>query len=763
VRAFDGNDYRRVLAAIDARGGVQTSDPFEQYDLPLDDVDRLRDRDVAAQVDAVWAFWQKQRDHPKYRGLVTALLARHGEVAPRLRDPAGRRRLADEARQARAQREQARGVPLDAAIARLVERFGGIPADKVAGLRRVAAAAGLDERTTQERLARHPLLDAAPPPPDYRQVRRDLDELGRLLGVEPPAGLYDLLGLPPGAPAEQVAHERAAASARNRELRPDRRRALVDDLLAAVTTLLVQGDPAAYLDAVADEVRARLRARVAMVVLVEDGLGTDDAAQLVAEAEAGGLDRPRALRVLADLAAESGVPLPAGLAGAPPTPAPDMPAAPRPPAGPRPPATPGAWQEPLSQARAALRAGRVLEAQQRLGEARELAGGTLPPLRVLDEQVAAVLVAARQRWAEVAAALAYGRPDAAVEGLEQLAATAVDLPGPDGGSVPDALAAARARLAQGAARRAAAQGLTGAERELALLEALELAPDDADLLAELRAVGVAPATGVRAEPAGSGVRVSWQASPSPGAVDYRVLGPDGRVLGTTRATELEVGRPAGRLPAYTVVARRAGVVSPPASSAAGDPPPAVPSLAALAMGARVRLVFPPPPTGRAEVRRLPAGAAPPPPGSVVADPERLGELVPPMGPGLAVDRPAGALVRYVVLTVDGVAVAGAAASWVDLEGMAGARVRHDRLCWQWPAGCEEAVLCWRADAPPLHAGDPAGASRPVTREEYDDEGGAELPAARPLHVAVFPAVRLDGELHPGSAAGAGARLHLGGS
>jgi hypothetical protein len=58
--AFDGNDYRkRVLAAIEARGGVQTSDPFEYYDLPLADV---RDAAVAAQVDAVWAFWQKQRD-----------------------------------------------------------------------------------------------------------------------------------------------------------------------------------------------------------------------------------------------------------------------------------------------------------------------------------------------------------------------------------------------------------------------------------------------------------------------------------------------------------------------------------------------------------------------------------------------------------------------------------------------------------------------------------------------------------------------------
>ena len=671
MRAFDGDDYRkRVLAAIEARGGAQTSDAFEQYDLPLEFADRLRDRDVAAQVDAVWAFWQKQRDHPKYRGLVTALLGLHADLAPQLRDAAGRRRLAEDARRVRAEREAARTVALDAAIARLLERFGGIPADKVAGLRQVAAAAGLDERTTEERLRRQVLLEAAPPAlpaPDHRQVRRDLDELGRLLGVEPPATLYDLIGLPPGAPASQVAVERAAASARNRELRPDRRRALVDDLLAAVTTLLVQGDPDAYLDAVADDVRARLRPRVAMVVLVEDRLGPDDAAQLVAEAEAAGLDRGRALRVLSDLAGESGVPVPELPGGG---------------TGPSPRARPGrsatgsgvapgagAWQEPLAQARAALRAGRAVEAQRRVAEARQLAGGTLPPLRVVDEEVEAVLREARQRWADVAAALAEGRPTTAAAWLERLAATAADLPGPDGTTVQDALAEVRARLSRAADRRVVADGLTGPQRELALLEALRVAPDAEDLLAELRAVGVAPPTGVRADAVGGGVRISWQPSTSAGTVDYRVLGPDGRVLGTTRGTELEVGLGPGRaLPAYAVVARRAGVSSPPASTA---PPP-------------------------------------------------------------------------------------------DLPPVGGVRVRHGQLCWQWPPGLEEAVVCSRADAPPLQAQDPRATSRPLTREQYEDDGGAPLPAERPLHVAVFPAVRVDGELRAGAAAPEGARLHLAG-
>ena len=93
--AFDANDYRkRVLAAIEARGGVPASDPFEWYDVPLDEADSLSDEAVTEQVEAVWAFWQKHRNHPKYRGLVTALLATHQDTAPALCDRHSRRQLA---------------------------------------------------------------------------------------------------------------------------------------------------------------------------------------------------------------------------------------------------------------------------------------------------------------------------------------------------------------------------------------------------------------------------------------------------------------------------------------------------------------------------------------------------------------------------------------------------------------------------------------------------------------------------------------------
>jgi hypothetical protein len=58
-----------------------------------------------------------------------------------------------------------------------------------------------------------------------------------------------------------------------------------------------------YLDAVAQEVTDRLRPRLDAAVLVEDVLTVQDFAHLVGEAEAAGLDRARAERVVARLPA----------------------------------------------------------------------------------------------------------------------------------------------------------------------------------------------------------------------------------------------------------------------------------------------------------------------------------------------------------------------------------------------------------------------------------------------------------------------------
>ena len=71
MEPFVGNDYRkRVLAAVERRGGVEESDPFELYDIPIAEAATLSDPEVITRIDEVWAFWQKQRDHPKYLSLI---------------------------------------------------------------------------------------------------------------------------------------------------------------------------------------------------------------------------------------------------------------------------------------------------------------------------------------------------------------------------------------------------------------------------------------------------------------------------------------------------------------------------------------------------------------------------------------------------------------------------------------------------------------------------------------------------------------------
>ena len=802
-RGFNGNDYRkRVLAAIDARGGAQTSDPFEWYDVPIEDAGKLPDEAVAEQVAAVWAFWQKQRDHPKYRGLVTALLAAHREASAELLDRDSRGRLADQARALRAERDHARFTELDAAIQRLVERFGGIPRSKLEGLRAFGRQSGADLRSVDARLARHRTVDDQPAPPRasattispavYRQVRADLDELGRILGIAPPVSLYDLLGLDASASREQLSHERELAAARNRELRPDRRRALVDDLLAAVTTLLLENDPEAYLDALAEEVTERLRSRVAAAVLVEDELTADDYRHLLGEAQALGLDHERALRVLSALAKELDVAVPRtapGQGGARAS-SPHRKSDPDLAAGRS--GSARASHEALSEARAALRAGQVLEAQHLVAQARRLAGEMLPPIRAVSDEVDAVLVEAHQRWRAALQALAARRFTEAGLTLERLLRIAADLPGPGAQSAADVWAEACTGSQAAADALEAAQRLVGPARERALLDAVRSAPDHPGLLAALEATGVQPATGVRARVSGRFVVVSWVRSSSPGTIDYRVEHVDdagGRqAIGTTQSTELEAALPPGAnaQSTYAVLARRAGVSSvealcaAPGRAPARSPgqvkapapgwdgarsplqdvaPPAVGSLVLLPHGRRIRLVYPAPAVGRAEVRRLPDGASLPAPGALVADPAFYGEVVPAMGAGLAVDRRPSSPTAYVVLTIGTtVAVAGASTWYVALEPVTELDQRGGLLQWTWPAGCTEVVLSWRPDAPPEHANDPAAVSRKLTNTRYQIDGGVVLPTQRPLHVAVFTCTRMDGTLVTACEAPDGARF-----
>ncbi|ONH60377.1 hypothetical protein CcI49_12970 [Frankia sp. CcI49] len=540
---FDSNDYRsRVLAAVHARGGAEQSDPFEIYDIPIEEAARLGDAEVRARIDEVWAFWQRSRDHPRYRGVIIALLGLHGELSAALRTTAARTELAGRVTAARTARDGERFAELDAAVRRLVSRFGGLPEDKIAGLRALAATHGIDDAAFELRIRRHRRLPAGtaeratatsarrPVSAEViRQVRADLDELGRIVGTTPPRSLFDLLGVTPESSREEIRAVRDAAAARNRERRPDRRRALLDDLLTAARALLVDGDPEAYLDALVEPVKAVLRPRVATAVLIEDRLLATAAAEFVAQAVAEGLDQGRARAVVADLAREHGVeppetgrltspsrpgsgaaqggwtgggPATGGSAGAAETTGSDAPTRDRPASRPVP-ARASDWQALLSRARAELRAGRPIAASGEIARARELAGETLPPIRALDDEVERVIRDAGERWQAIIAELTANRHRAALGLVEALARLAADVPGPGGRLLEEVRALALDQCAQADELVRRARTSVGPDRVRLVRAAVALVADHEEALA-LLAEPAAGAAGPGAQSGGTG-------------------------------------------------------------------------------------------------------------------------------------------------------------------------------------------------------------------------------------------------------------------
>jgi hypothetical protein len=765
MQPFDANDYRgRVIKAIHGRGGAAYSDPFEIYDIPLDEAVTLDDAAVAARIDDVWAFWQRDRDNPRYRGVLLALLRWHSETSAPLRAAATRAELAEKVARDRAARDGARFERLDTTAARLLERFGGLPEDRVEPLRALAAADGIDAAAFDQWLARHPRVPAgtpertgrqAAPPELLRQVRAELDELGRIDGRTPPTSLFAFLGVPPGSDRATIQAERERAAARNRARRPDRRRALLDELLAKVGILLVDGDPEAYLDALATSVTEVLRPRLTAAVVAEDRLLPRTAAELLAAAEAEGLDPARAVAVVRALARAAGVDDAAVAAPAPPadraeparSPAVDAPQAAEPGTGPQPAGGPGpapeawagrpaaaqlapeapapaaavapptprrpaptrgrhaapaGWQDVLTQARSLLEAGTPIAASQRLAHARELAGGVLlPRIRALGDEISAALHRANERWAELEAAIADGRIEQATALAAQLARTGRDVPGPAGADLAAVQADLDDRRTRAAELLVSAATAAPADRAALAIVILALVGDSVPART-LLAAHLVPPENLAASRGSGAVEVTWAPSPLPG-VRYRVIrvGADGdrRAVGVTETTRIDDGAvpPAAELPGYEVLAGISGVWSAPA-------------------------VWPAP--GSAPTLAESTGAVPAP------EPDDSTRLI--------ARTPADSLDPARDLAVVG--------------GM---------LRWAWPDGCTEMFVVWRPDAPPIAANDPAARTRKVTNARYDVDGGLALPPDRPLHVAIFGCLRDPaGHLVVASVAAPSARCHL---
>ncbi|MFE3257144.1 Ig-like domain repeat protein [Nocardia sp. NPDC059091] len=322
MHAFDSNDYRkRVLAAVERRGGLGESDAFELYDIPLAEAARLSDAEVAARVEAVWAFWQKLRDHPKYRVLAGLLVDAHAELSEPLLHTGSRLVAADRVTQLRARREAERYEMLDAAIERLVARHGGVPAAKIPGLEDIGRMGGLTVAEIAARVRRHRIIDeasAAPSPSAApalsserrRQIRALLAEYERLLPGDPVPTLLALLGMEFAAAhhTNEIRLRAGALRARTRELPPGRIRVVLDELLIHIGDILEPGGAMvdAYLLAITETVTDQLRPQVRAAVLVEDLLVAADFDYLLGVAIAAGLDRAAAERILITLTDELG-------------------------------------------------------------------------------------------------------------------------------------------------------------------------------------------------------------------------------------------------------------------------------------------------------------------------------------------------------------------------------------------------------------------------------------------------------------------------
>ncbi len=330
--AIDLDRYRReVLAAVLARGGIDATDPWEAFALPAE---VESEPVIATRIDEISGLWQKDRDNPKYRALVIALLKQRDQWRSQLLDPGARGRLRAEVAAQRKRRRERRFEILDPVISGLLERHGrAIPSDKLAKLREVAAQydlsdAELDERITElagagagggtgtgpgslapDTESPTPPVVAPPvtidPVAGARQVRALLEELHQLLPNEDAfSTLFELLGLRVDAPAAAVEEAVAQLKGRNRERRADRSRATIDDLLALVDALVLRGDRERYMDAVADEVRDRMRPEVAAAVLLDDRLTDSARRRLLARAvDDFGLDERRAGTLIDELSA----------------------------------------------------------------------------------------------------------------------------------------------------------------------------------------------------------------------------------------------------------------------------------------------------------------------------------------------------------------------------------------------------------------------------------------------------------------------------
>lgn len=619
MKAFDATEYRRtVLAKLKddhsladpATGDVMWVCAVEPGASPAEALKRLDD--VAAQ-------WQKDRNHPKYKGICAELVKHRAAYAEVLKNPEARQQASARHEEEQAARSAEALKALDSLAAELRRTYKGIPADRVPALRSVAEQDGLDADGFARWLSGQSVLGeerGVGAVPWEAMVRKQVREtLTKLANVDPAAAprtstLFTFLGVPPNATVPQVRSAHARLSEANLRRQRDAVMTLTNELLAHVSKRMFSEDglesytASLHADArehIKDPLRryaivtgsvnaSQFQALVMTVVGLQWGITHTSAKDIVTDAA-------HQLSVPVEVAADTTVVV-CGACGRPQSPGRkrncqycnkplyrDCPQC-------------SAKVESATQicpqcgcdialheraalaieaSRGVLSTGRPLTAQQMCLHA--LAGAdvaTAPPaLRAVITEADTLIEQAHTHWRELRTEWDRSRVWQADQLATWLVRNAADVPEPGtdtaAAAVQQQLAAAKETVE--AAVRAAAQ--LPAERAEAELLTLDVKyPDAPPVQAALNRLPLAPPRDVLAVLDGTSIDLSWVAAPTRGVsyrVERHVVFPEDKrtshVVGTTSATSLEdAGVPVGVGVRYTVTAVAGARTSPAASS-----------------------------------------------------------------------------------------------------------------------------------------------------------------------------------------------------